>query len=815
MPRSSLRPARNRLIRLALLAAVALPTPVLAADDDPRTIIVTARRQDERFAEVPLAVDVVDRDAIGPGSVSSLQSLALRLPGLSFEAAWGGANSFPVLRGQSQPSGIISGDNVGMFVDGVYQASRSALDVVPLDLERIEVVHGPQSALFGHSSFAGLIHYVPALPTEDLLVKMSADAGTDAYYGLSGTISGPIDANFKGRLAASWRQADGTWENAAAPGQHLGNSRRFALAATVATRDDGGPFSLRLSGRYGDNRSNHPATFALDYRSYNCGGRDATSGAWSYFCGKPPISGQVAISPGLPDSRARTGQVALHLALDLGDVELRSDSSLYRAESDTIRDFDGSAEGDFYGVCIQGTTCNPGGGRTLPVVRLQRVNITTDNFTSVREIAQELRLRSIGDRRFAWQLGATIFWMRSHNTTGQGASRGNLAATERFASLVLSNPLQVGVPAPVNSALVDDPNTSQVLFTDNIMRRRTMAFFATAEYRIGEDLRLRGEVRSTWERLTLDSRIANFGPGFGTLLGTRHFHDLTPRFSLDWRPAQGWLAYASYAKGSRSGGFNANPAFLPEEQTFEPESNWTAEIGVKYAGTGLIRNVQVAVYDIDWRDTQIQSLSATPGVTAQPIRNTRGIRTQGIEATARLVPAGWLAFDLAWSYTNPRFKRGSEAPGDSDACGLSAANSRSSFCRIVPSAVNPGRLVPDISGNRVYRAVSDSWFAGVTFSPSLTALPGLRLQADVSYQGNVYERQVNGLFYGARTLLGARLTVPLGRFAIELWGTNLTDERYVRIATPRLAMYYLGVPRPTDFFLGDGRRIGLTVRYPR
>jgi outer membrane receptor protein involved in Fe transport len=62
--------------------------------------------------------------------------------------------------------------------------------------------------------------------------------------------------------------------------------------------------------------------------------------------------------------------------------------------------------------------------------------------------------------------------------------------------------------------------------------------------------------------------------------------------------------------------------------------------------------------------------------------------------------------------------------------------------------------------------------------------------------------------------LGARLTAPLGRFAIELWGTNLTDERYIRVATPRPPNFYLGIPRPTDLIIGDGRRIGLTVRYP-
>jgi iron complex outermembrane receptor protein len=290
-------PDRLRYLRLSLIAAAfPLPTiaegahqslPAVSAETDPETIIITARRQNEPFFDVPLSVDVVPAGQIRTGAIDNLQSLSSHSPGLSFEAAWGGFNSFPVLRGQGQPS--VAGDNVGMFVDGVYQASRDALDVEPLDLERIEVVHGPQSALFGHSSFAGLIHYVPALPTETQLVKASADGGTDNLYGLSATISGPIDQTVKARLAVSLRQADGTWKNVAAPSQGLGTTRRFAIAGSIATRDGNGPLGARLSARYGDNRSNSPAAFALDYRTYNCGARDAVSNAWSYFCGKALI----------------------------------------------------------------------------------------------------------------------------------------------------------------------------------------------------------------------------------------------------------------------------------------------------------------------------------------------------------------------------------------------------------------------------------------------------------------------------------------------------------------------------------------------
>jgi len=801
-------------LRFALLAAAAIPFPAGAQDRIDTPIVVTARRQDEHPADVPLAIDVVPADTIGAGAVNSLQDLALQVPGLSFESVWGGANSFPTLRGQHQPSG--SGDSVGMFVDGVYQANRDAIDVELLDLERIEVVHGPQSALFGHSSFAGLIHYVPAQPTEKPLIRGTVDGGTDYLHGIQGTVSGPLSGLLKARLAASYRGARGTHENAARHGQKLGSSEQIAIAASLATRDDSGPLSVRLSARYGDVRSNQPPFFALDHRHFNCGGRDPASGAWSYFCGQAPIASQVSVSPDIPKSRTRTGQVALHLALKAGGIEVRSDTSFYRAVSNSYRDFDGTAEGELYGVCVASLNCSGIGSLTIPVIRLQHVNIVHRRSLSAREIAQELRIRSTGNTRFRWQIGGTIFWTNGYLQTtppalvAYGAERGSLVAGELFSSLVLSNPLRVGAPAAINFAVVDDPNRSQIVQNDQVEHRRTVGLFATVDYRLADRLRLRGEFRMSWERLVLDSSRANFTASFGTSLGTRTFRTITPRIGIDYRPANGWLAFASYARGSRSGGINAIPDLLPEELSFEPETNWTAEIGIKYSGSGLIRSARLTAYDIDWHNTQILGLSTTPGIRALIQRNTNGVHTQGVELAAELVPAHWLQFDLAYSYSNPRFKPGSEDPGSSAFCGLAVGVTTSSFCTIRPSLINPGQLVPDISGNRVLRAVATSWTAGLTLVPGL---PGLRLQASVSHQGNVYERTINGLYFGARTLLDARLSYDFGPGSVELWGTNLGNARYIRVVAGRPPAFYLGIPRPIDAILGEGRRIGLTLRF--
>ena len=762
---------------------------------------------------MPLDIKVVRDEAIGTGAIDGLQSLAASVPGLSFEAIWGGANSFPVLRGQSQPNA--AGDNVGMFVDGVYQVSHDALDAEPLDLDRIEVVQGPQSALFGHSSFAGLISYVPAQASEDGFARGSLDVGTDALIGGSAVVSRPIDRYWKMRLAGSWREAPGTWMNAADPHQRLGDLRRLALAATMATREGTGPLSLRLSARYGENRYGQPPFVTVDYRQFNCGSRDPVSGVWSYYCGVAPISGQATTSPGIPDSHGWTAQAALHAALDLGGIELFSDTSWYQSSMHIYRDFDGTAEGEVFGVCAIGISCAIPGSLFPPVERLQRVNIVQYHPMAAREIAQEVRLRSKGDDRFAWSMGGTIYWTRQGQRTNfaYGAERGALAPNERFTSLVLANPQRIGSPAAINFAITDDPNMTQIVQNEATETRRTIAAFATSDYRLGADLRLHGEVRFNWERIELDSRRSNFQPSFGTSLGARHFFDITPRLSIDYRPAEGWLAYTSYARGSRSGGINAVAGLQSEEQSFEPETNWTAEFGVKYASAGVLRSAGLTLYHIDWRNTQILGFATTPGVTALITRNTRGIEIWGLDLAAKVRARRWLDLDLAMNYAHARFKNGSEDPGSSSFCGLGPKVTTSSFCAIRASQINPGQLVPDISGNVVPRAPEFKWSGAVTIMPQAEGLHGLRLRFGLSYQGKSYERAVNGLSYGERTLLDARLTLPLGRFALELWGTNLTNDHYVWVAVGRQPQFYTGIPRPTDLILGEGRRIGLTLSF--
>src|ERR1700690_61015 len=234
-----------------------------------KEITVTARKQSEALGDVPLAIHVIDGGQLGERGIDSPQSLAGSIPGLYFEAGWGGEGSAPVLRGQAQPSQ--AGDNVGVFVDGVYQSNSFGVDASMLDLERIEVVEGPQSALYGHSTFAGAINYVTRRPIAEPQWMLAAQIGDRDYRGFSAVGSGPLgETGLLARLAASVRDSGGTGLNLAQPDQRLGGYRKSAVALTLANAvsQQG---SLRLQARYSRDASTQPAVLSIGGPFYDCG----------------------------------------------------------------------------------------------------------------------------------------------------------------------------------------------------------------------------------------------------------------------------------------------------------------------------------------------------------------------------------------------------------------------------------------------------------------------------------------------------------------------------------------------------------------
>jgi len=194
-----------------LIAAIAFgPVPAAAQFEE---IIVSARKIDESLQDVPLSITALSADTIERAGIVDLNDIAGFTPGLSFFNPIGDFLPTPIIRGVAQTD-IFGETNVASFVDGVYVAGREGLNFNFLDVDRIEVVKGPQSTLYGRNAFSGAINYVTKSAPDEFEVKVDATGGSDSRLAGRIQIGGPIwDDKLKGLVAAGYDDFDGTYDD--------------------------------------------------------------------------------------------------------------------------------------------------------------------------------------------------------------------------------------------------------------------------------------------------------------------------------------------------------------------------------------------------------------------------------------------------------------------------------------------------------------------------------------------------------------------------------------------------------------------------
>lgn len=804
---------------LAVAGGLAAFTGASAEPDDEvrlEEVIVTARKLPESVGSVPLAINVLGTAHADSARIEGMQSISDYAPGFSYEPVFGASAGVPVLRGQAQPTA--AGDNVAIFVDGVYQANYGVIDIEPLDLNHIELIRGPQSTMFGHSAFAGALQYVSNRPTRQLSRAVSVEGGTDAWFGAQGFLSGALGhSGWLGRVAASHRSADGTLKDANST-YTFGAFERNAVAVMLS-RDTSGPgdWYAELGYRMGSNHQSLAALSRLSSADYNCGSQSSTSGLWSYYCGRAPIATQLDLSDDLPDTSSRHDQVLLHVSVPFAALTLESDSSYYWSRNRDYRDDDASSAGQLLGVCVVGSSCPSPGSPVANVQRFARVNEVDSGYGDVRELSQDFRLHATRGN-LNWLLGATWFETKVSVGDNFAAARGDLAPNELYTAVLPATPDLVGPPVDVvNLALADDPAKVQYPYFSDEWRRYTLAGYAALDWRPIPALALRAELRQTHERFWTRSITAFFAPNTDPQPPPQNFNYTDPRLSADYAWSGHLHTWLSAAHGSRSGGINNTPGLDAAEQTFKPEYNWTYELGLRFAGDAALRSLSLTGYYIDWRDTQFGSWAATPGVFGWVTTNGPGVTTRGFEAAIALQPTAWLRTEFDYSYVDARFNTGTDYPGAADFCGLSPTSNQSNICTLGPPrqpAPAGFDLVPWIDGNELGRVPQTSWHAALILEPRLTVHGwSVGTRADFSYQDDMYENQIEHFRFGQRTLLDAQLWARHGHWSVELWGRNLTNERYIATAVEIDGSLFLTTPIPVDLIHGDGRRAGLTISY--
>ncbi|HWU02566.1 MAG TPA: TonB-dependent receptor [Novosphingobium sp.] len=771
---------------LAPQAHAEAAAPSEAAGD----IVVTARKSAEKLKDVPLAINAVSADDLLKRGSGDLQDVANYTPGLRFTDFLSKFNGNAVIRGLSQTNVQNAVGNTGVFIDGVYLQRGYMVDSQLGDLERIEVVKGPQSALYGQNTFAGAINYVLRQPTNELHVNGQASVGNGGYKDVRLGIGGPIIKDLlSARVYYANASFDGVWNNNY-PGAgttdmaHFGGYKRENFSASVKLTPAPG---LTILGTYYKltRQEKIRAFYTIDGNlkedQLNCG-KVGSNGSNTLYCGNLPSSPDGKRS-GVNTGNYPSGLYAVPQPGMYGKTEMWHGALKYDFAPAWSFNYD---FGDVKGIGIEESVFASNSAYLTSAS--YRVAGTTPSISMQREAGQ-LKYQS-HDARFTFD--------------NKGPFKADFGYFHSKASdnflFGLKYGLQAGLPAVTSSNY--DPLSSDgvTLFNNRQTMYWTDSGYARASYAmLDRRLTLAAEARYTHTTLrTVDYQ----SPALAPLRAT--YNNLTPRFSVEFKQSPDLMFYASAAKGVKAGGFNGyvtgSVQLLPSERSYGEEVNWTYEIGSK---GGFFHNrltYGLSLFYIDWQKRQI---SATPANYVVPTNSNSGggavpgiyvsggaARSLGVELQAAYKVTPKLMVNGSFSWQDARVKNGATAPTTSAYCDNIA-------CRA------DGNVAGNYLGNV-------PWLQGTIGADYRQPLGnGLTLFAGVDevYRGKLYTDETNTASIAPYALTNGRLGIETDRWKAFVWGKNIFDHVYAESSFVVPSIYQYNVS------LGDRRTFGATVSF--
>lgn len=488
---------------LASLIAIAWASPALAQDDAPEevaglnVIVVTAQTREQQLQDVPIQVAAFGEQQIADAGIDSTQDFIDLVPNVSFDDSFTYLNSFIVVRGVTQ---INNADSpVAVIVDGVPQNNQKQLKLNLFDLERIEVLKGPQGGLYGRNAIGGAINIVTKRPGDEFSGMAKATYGRGDFFNFSGAVSTPLGEGAGLRVSGNYVTDDGRIENS-----FTGENADFV------------DHDWELRGRLvAEVSSTVEVDLRAAYRDFQAGGvydSQVVSGDASDF-----------VAPSVNIEGLTFGDIfeaTMKWDLSLGGGTLSSISGYtdlfeaYRGDldfSNAVDDPDG-----FAGLGIQ-----VGQGQDL----------------GVELISQELRYVSDDSLPFRWILGG--YYLHTNRDL----------LTRAFVDLE-------GTLGGVGSRdQIEDP-TLGIINLSETNSNDAYAIYANFEYDLAENLILSGALRyDKDEREQTDLNT--------TSVRKTNFDSVQPKVTLTYRIDEDKLIYGTYSTGFRSGGFNAPTVAIP------------------------------------------------------------------------------------------------------------------------------------------------------------------------------------------------------------------------------------------------------------
>jgi outer membrane receptor protein involved in Fe transport len=615
-------------------------------------ILVTATRKSEALSRVPASVVAMDQLKLDQMGIRSIQDIARVTPGVTFGQSailYGTGQTSISIRGVDSVSGI---PTTGIYIDdtplqtrvGVSPSLSNAYPNV-FDLERVEVLRGPQGTLFGSGSVGGAIRFImPAPEYSDLSLYARSELsttkhGSESYEaGLAG--GAPIVEDKVGfRASVSYRHDGG----------YIDRLDRYTHELSEEDINSGDSFTARLAvgARLGDNFTITPSIF-YQHEQIDDGSRFelATSDR---------ASGDLKLSLSkLPESHDDEFYLpAVKMTLDFPGMSLVSDTSYFDRRTRTLSDDTTLSLAFSAGIT---------GGAFLP--GFEDYTPFTDSHTKQTAFTQELRLQDDNQTdRFNWIVG--LFYQRSFV---QDQYAGN---DPRLLDVINIGQEQIGEP-PFASLTESFFGTELYqgqysVFQRNTHRDRQAAAYAQADFEILPRLKLTAGARYTIAQYEYEGFTA--GPVYATDGRTdtaeTTSRTLTPKVGASFQADRNNLFYVSASKGVRGPGVappvGANCAedaaaigFDPfATLTVDPDSIWSYEAGSKNRLFGGRMAIDFSAYHIEWKD--VQTLLSLPLCTIYTTLNLGDAKIDGFDLAVSVRPLEGLSLGASLAYTNARY----------------------------------------------------------------------------------------------------------------------------------------------------------------
>jgi iron complex outermembrane receptor protein len=619
-------------------------TPQRPARGSLEEIVVTATRREENLLEVPLSIAAYTQEALDQKGVRTIEDLARITPGLSIMQGFSGIRYISI-RGVESRWGATT---TGVYIDETPIQVRSlsiSTNFYPalFDLERVEVLRGPQGTLFGAGAMGGAVRFIIKKP--DLIDYSGAvrsevgfTEGGDPTYEIGGAFGGPIvDEKFGFRVSGYYRKEGG----------YIDRVPFYANRGTAEENSNSRDVSVANASLTFAPTETLKITPAIFYQEIN---RDDTEQFWTWTqqSDREPLP-EFTNAEGVASYGEDTSFLpSLNVEWDAGPLTLISNTSYMD------REVNSSDDGTAFLLDVFGPAF--GGSFDLQLPEAGERGLIDLNMTQ-RSFTQEVRLQSnkSDDSRFNYVFG--VFYQKLRQTVSE---RDRAVVPDVFAPNIIAPlfGLPVGFPIPIT----EPDGAFTVAFDESIDEQ--YAAFTNLDYKLTDKLTLSAGARIS--RMKFDFLGTSEFVGFpDSAEGTAEETPVTPKIGLEYTPNDNWLIYASAAEGFRPGGANRLVApgtcvneleavgldQVPSE--YKPDSVWSYEVGAKGV-LGASATLSASVFNIEWTDRQqLRTLLPCGSVF---IDNLGDARSRGFDMLLTLRPTSGLSFDIGVGYQDTTFQ---------------------------------------------------------------------------------------------------------------------------------------------------------------